>query len=936
LKRILLFFFFSLPLLAPAATYNLPAGIGAGPFAACALASGTTYNCTGSVTILNNDVVNVTSTVTLNVAATLNVGNNATFGTNGQTLNVIASASINIGDNSVSFANFTLLGTNKLNIKPNAVVTGNLAAPSGTVDLSNNTTVFGNVIAATIQSNNGAVVYGNCAATSCQNNCNGTAAMACTTNVTVPLVTTVAASTISATSATLNGTVTPNQTTATVKFNYGTTLAYGTTVNATPASLTASATGSVVTYALAGLTCNTTYHFRAAATNTAGTTNGGDLTFTTTACPSAVNHYEISIPASSISCIATPVTVTACANATNPCTSTDTTTTGTPVLAASAGTVTTGTFTNGISSGLLSYPAAANNATVTISLINPVATTSCKSSTGCSTTFSTAGFIFSSTLNGAVATIPMLVGGTTSATYYLRAVQSNTTTGACTAALTTPTTVDFAYQCNNPTTCSSTGNLMSINSTPIQGNPNTGVANYLPVPLTFDGSGNAPFTFKYSDVGQVTLFASKAAVGSLLTSLAGTSNSFVVSPSSFVFSGLPITNIKAGNNFTGTLTAKAGASIALNFGNENLLQSVILSATKFQPTGGNSVPGIFSGTATFSSGVATINNLNFSEVGIIDLNATLSTYLGSATTTTGTTGSAGAVVPAFIPDHFNTSVTDGVSCPITTPTTSCVPASGFTYSGQPFTIFITAMNGLSAKTLNYDGTVNTTPNFAHNAWLIDANTAATPVGRLGISGATMGVTADVAGVKLTVPSSNFTQGVATLTSVLTYTLNVANTAPTTIKIRSVDSINNTVASSGFAEGTTEIRSGRFKVSNAFGSELLPLLIPVTVQFYDGKKWTQSMTDSTTKIDTNLTTGVTGNINRSGMTLTVNSPSVKTISQGSSNLTFAAPNLKGNAVVNIVTSSGNEISYLLTNSIVGQATFGVYQGRKEFIYLRENY
>ena len=37
--------------------------------------------------------------------------------------------------------------------------------------------------------------------------------------------------------------------------------------------------------ALAGLTCNTPYHFRAVATNLGGTTNGLDGTFTTAACP---------------------------------------------------------------------------------------------------------------------------------------------------------------------------------------------------------------------------------------------------------------------------------------------------------------------------------------------------------------------------------------------------------------------------------------------------------------------------------------------------------------------------------------------------------------------------------------------------------------------------------------------------------------------------
>jgi len=44
------------------------------------------------------------------------------------------------------------------------------------------------------------------------------------------------------------------------------------------------ATGTF-SYGLSGLDCNTTYHYRAYATNTAGTGYGDDMTFTTAECP---------------------------------------------------------------------------------------------------------------------------------------------------------------------------------------------------------------------------------------------------------------------------------------------------------------------------------------------------------------------------------------------------------------------------------------------------------------------------------------------------------------------------------------------------------------------------------------------------------------------------------------------------------------------------
>jgi CSLREA domain-containing protein len=93
-----------------------------------------------------------------------------------------------------------------------------------------------------------------------------------------PQVTTGAASGISQTGGTLNGTVTPNTlkaTAASYHFDYGTTTAYG---SSTPA---ASGSGTV-SASLTNLPPNTTYHFRLVASNAdGGTAAGHDQTFTT-------------------------------------------------------------------------------------------------------------------------------------------------------------------------------------------------------------------------------------------------------------------------------------------------------------------------------------------------------------------------------------------------------------------------------------------------------------------------------------------------------------------------------------------------------------------------------------------------------------------------------------------------------------------------------
>ncbi len=85
---------------------------------------------------------------------------------------------------------------------------------------------------------------------------------------------------ITDTTATLLATVTPNGAATTVSFEYGTTTAYG-------SSTTSQAIGNgnspvPVNIDLTGLTPGTTYHFRAVATNSQGTTAGPDATFVTT------------------------------------------------------------------------------------------------------------------------------------------------------------------------------------------------------------------------------------------------------------------------------------------------------------------------------------------------------------------------------------------------------------------------------------------------------------------------------------------------------------------------------------------------------------------------------------------------------------------------------------------------------------------------------
>lgn len=97
-----------------------------------------------------------------------------------------------------------------------------------------------------------------------------------------PSINSASASNIAETAATLNATVTANGATTTVSFDYGTTSSLGSTTS----SQSVAGGSSPVSVNLIGLLANTTYYYRAVATNAQGTTTGNTLSLTTaTALP---------------------------------------------------------------------------------------------------------------------------------------------------------------------------------------------------------------------------------------------------------------------------------------------------------------------------------------------------------------------------------------------------------------------------------------------------------------------------------------------------------------------------------------------------------------------------------------------------------------------------------------------------------------------------
>jgi phosphodiesterase/alkaline phosphatase D-like protein len=111
--------------------------------------------------------------------------------------------------------------------------------------------------------------------------------MTFTTSGAPPSADTNAATAVTTSGATLNGTVNANNDSTTVTFEYGLTTAYGTTVTADQSPVTGGI-NTAVNRTITGLTNNTTYHYRVVAQNSSGTTYGADMTFFTGTAPPTV------------------------------------------------------------------------------------------------------------------------------------------------------------------------------------------------------------------------------------------------------------------------------------------------------------------------------------------------------------------------------------------------------------------------------------------------------------------------------------------------------------------------------------------------------------------------------------------------------------------------------------------------------------------------
>ncbi len=634
-----------------------------------------------------------------------------------------------------------------------------------------------------------------------------------------------------------------------------------------------------------------------------------------------VHHYEVALPSASISCAASTVTVTACADASSPCTNAATTVSGqTATLATSAGTLASSSLSfnaAGVASTTLSHPGASNGASVSITLSGESTAASnarqccpdgasCSNANSCATTFSTAGFIFAATSSGASTTLPAQTAGTASATYFLRAVRSGTSTQACVAALTGAQSVDWGYECLNPGSCA-TSNLLQVNggtATTVARN-NSGSSNSrTAVAMTFNSAGSAPFTFTHADVGQLRLHASKAVGGATLS---GSSNSLVVKPARFALSNLRQTAspntanpgasdassarfIAAGEAFSATVTAQTSSgATAPSYGRESPAEGVALSATLVQPSGGTlgalgnaSIAG-----GSFSNGVATVTNLSYGEVGIVTLTPAVAdgNYLGAGGVSGTTSGNVGRFVPArLVVSGGSVTHRSGLACS---------PASSFSYLGENFRLAatVTAQNSSGGTTANYSGGYAKFDATSASAWAL-----------AGVSGSTAFNTGN-GRLALGSSSGSWTAGVLAATLTAQVTRASAAEAPHSARFGIAPTDSDGVATSGLDLATTApfssndraelatvaLRHGRLRLSSHIGPADRVLALPLAAQHWDGSAWAPNTLDSCTAVPVAALNfgGLSGTLTTADTAAASGASSVA-LSQGRGQLRLAAP------------------------------------------------
>jgi MSHA biogenesis protein MshQ len=517
-------------------------------------------------------------------------------------------------------------------------------------------------------------------------------------------------------------------------------------------------------------------------------------------------------------------------------------------------------------------------------------------------------------------------------------------------------------------------------------------SNYLP-PLTFT-SGVANFCLMTTDVGNYSINLRDDSNVSL--PVIGSSATLAVRPFAVVASTVrqsaidnPATNDATGEpmvagtafqamvagylwNSAGDIDSNGlpGASanyLAITGGGiaHSYADTVVLSASTpyapatplDTPAGDGVVGALTNGSIALTGGSAMLSTLSYNEVGSFTLKAMPSVnYLNAgvdlsarvAYFTKPDSNSATAWVGRFRPHHFK--LTEGTATP------GCGTFTYFGQDGFKTTDFeLTAQNANNATTQNYEGDY--------------AKLALTEWANFGFS-VTSPPAGSVLSASATEPTGSWSKGVATVTAKHQLSRPTALTGETNVVVQAEPTDSDDVTMAAADVGPSgPLRYGRLALQNAYGSELVDLAMPMTVEYWDGNSWKQNIDDQCTTgvtlaaTDPIITDGLlpaelfvwdtgTGSGN-SGMGYSVAGTVANMFREppidpypgnpdddGNFNLNFRAPGAGNTGMLKITATVPNYLKFNWNGAgdehPSAHATFGIYKGNSKFIYIRELY
>lgn len=389
----------------------------------------------------------------------------------------------------------------------------------------------------------------------------------------------------------------------------------------------------------------------------------------------------------------------------------------------------------------------------------------------------------------------------------IKAVDVDPQTGQCVAALKNQTK-DVQYGCSG-----GAGDL-TLKGTALACSSAARKA----VGSSFDGNGEARLALGYQDVGKLTLTAK-------LDDAEGDAT-FVVAPYAFAFPTLPAAPIRAGDDFQIAVRAvnKSG-NLTPGFDKTVLGTNATSTGFTLACVAKGSQGQLHADKVEFTTGDVKAA-MWWGEAGSMNLRATLADFLGSGLDVTGTTGtSTGACdarVGPFIPKYFQVEQATGTS------------RSWFYYAGEPVPLTVAAMNAKGAVTTNYAGTLGLSEAVTLTAF-DDAAAVQNPGGGK-LEAASVTASAFVGGVASAAPQ--YWPSGATPVSVDKLRLRASNgKASASALVTSID------AAGTYELARPAVRSGRLRLSNAFGRVGVPVAMKLEAWYWTGAGWLFNHNDS---------------------------------------------------------------------------------------------